>query len=142
MRKLTIICLKRIFNFNFIIISFTYFSSCFNYAFFRSKFKYVIFWSLVVGGDPVLFQTLFWLFGHPEVYIMILPAFGIISQVISTFTKKQIFGNKGMVYAMSSIRSFRVYCLTFIICLLLDKTLILEHILLVATMIIRNSYFN
>ena len=67
------------------------------------KFFGTSFFNAAGGGDPVMFQHIFWFFGHPEVYIMILPAFGMVSEIIPTFARKPLFGYQAMVYAIASI---------------------------------------
>ena len=67
------------------------------------KFFGTAFFNAAGGGDPVMYQHIFWFFGHPEVYIMILPAFGIVSEIIPTFARKPLFGYQAMVYATASI---------------------------------------
>src|SRR3546814_13853299 len=61
------------------------------------------FFNAAAGGDPVLYQHVFWFFGHPEVYIMILPAFGIVSAIVPAFARQTLFGYASMVYATSAI---------------------------------------
>ncbi len=67
------------------------------------KFFGTSFFNAAGGGDPVMFQHIFWFFGHPEVYIIVLPSFGVISQIIPTFARKPLFGYSSMVYAVASI---------------------------------------
>lgn len=67
------------------------------------KYFHTSFFNAAGGGDPILFQHVFWFFGHPEVYIMILPAFGIVSEIIPTFSRKRLFGYHFMVYALSAL---------------------------------------
>jgi len=67
------------------------------------KFFGTSFFNAAGGGDPVMYQHIFWFFGHPEVYIMILPAFGVVSEIIPTFSRKPLFGYQAMVYATAAI---------------------------------------
>ncbi len=77
----------------------------------RSPLRHALFFNAAGGGDPILFQHVFWFFGHPEVYIMALPAFGVVSQILPTFSRKPLFGYVSMVYAVCAIAilSFMVW---------------------------------